>query len=353
MHSKKNVTLRTIADKLNVTPITVSKALRDRPDISESTKERVRKLANEYGYKIPTRKTRIVRRKRLLGILIPTLHSDLFTDITRGMSLAACKANFELIFMVSNESEKSEKRLLRHLVQIGIDGLAISPSYETKNLFYLNRLDIPIITFMRHVENSFYSSITLQDEKLAFTQTEQLIKMGYHHFCFLGPLELPSDCKNRYMGFSRALELYHLPVQTRINTPKPEILCKEFSKWLEKNRHIEIVFCAAEFCADSAQQVLADYDMTSVLVITPKGLYSKAQPTLSQAAQESHIGFVLGQRCIELLVEEVNQGKTSYQKHISLQVNFKLSSRLAKKNGFIEYPKSTVNSEVKEVVSSH
>lgn len=107
---KKLVTIKTLAEKLSVTPSTISKALRDGDDISEKMKEKVNKLANELGYRSNLAARSLVSGKsNMIAVLVPDVASSFFGYILRGINLDARKYGYETVILVSDEDHEEEK----------------------------------------------------------------------------------------------------------------------------------------------------------------------------------------------------------------------------------------------------
>src|SRR5690625_2254364 len=100
---KKNVRLEDIAKRLNLTKVSISKALRDHPDISLETRKKVKKLADEMGY-FPNQVARSLtsRRTRTIGVIVPKIAHFFFSYVIEGIYNAATENNYE----------RSEERLV-------------------------------------------------------------------------------------------------------------------------------------------------------------------------------------------------------------------------------------------------
>ena len=104
MSKNKKVTLKDIANLMGMTPATISKALRDGNDISEATRKKVKKIADEMGYH-PNIMARSLVQKRsfMLGVIVPNLRISFFSEVTRGIYERARERGYEAIIMVNDE----------------------------------------------------------------------------------------------------------------------------------------------------------------------------------------------------------------------------------------------------------
>src|SRR5690554_6344832 len=128
------VTLSDIARRVNVSTVTVSKALRDHSDISDKTKELIRNVAEEMGY-MPNIFARSLssRKSNTIGLVVPKIAHDFFGSIIEHIYKIASANNYEIILTVSRENAEREKKQIQTLLAMKIDGIIISITKETKD----------------------------------------------------------------------------------------------------------------------------------------------------------------------------------------------------------------------------
>src|SRR5699024_2809886 len=107
----KNVRLEDIAERLDLTKVSVSKALRDHSDISEETREQVKKMAKKMGYR-PNLVARSLtsNKTNIVGVVVPKMAHPFFSAVLEGIYQAALKSEYEVILGVSMEKEGLEKK---------------------------------------------------------------------------------------------------------------------------------------------------------------------------------------------------------------------------------------------------
>ncbi|MFA5814228.1 MAG: LacI family DNA-binding transcriptional regulator [Bacteroidales bacterium] len=112
----KQITQEDIARKLNVTRITVSKALRDHPDISAAMKKRVLQTADEMGY-LPNQIAQqlTTRTTKTIGVIVPDLENSFFSHVVNSIIDAATDRGYQILLAVSRENEEIEKKNIRNL----------------------------------------------------------------------------------------------------------------------------------------------------------------------------------------------------------------------------------------------
>ena len=131
----KNVTLQDIADELNLTKVSISKALRDHPDISEDTRIKVKKMAKEMGYR-PNLVARSLTssKSKTIGLIIPKIAHFFFASVVEAIYKTAFEQGYEVIIGVSLEDEELEKHHLETMLQMRVDGLLVSITEQTKDV---------------------------------------------------------------------------------------------------------------------------------------------------------------------------------------------------------------------------
>ena len=197
-----------IARKLNVTRITVSKALRNHPDISKEMKKKVLEMAEELGY-IPNLIAQNLTAKRTftLGVVIPDLENSFFAYAADSIIDAATDKNYNVFVTVSRENQNSEKLNIQKLIGMRVDGLLVCVSQQTNNpqIFnHIKKLNIPLVFFDRKFEGLDFPSITFDDRNGAIVALEKIIEKRYTRIAHIAGYSNVSIGKERCMGFKQA-----------------------------------------------------------------------------------------------------------------------------------------------------
>ncbi|OVE79539.1 hypothetical protein BVY01_02285 [bacterium I07] len=216
METNIKVTLSDIAQKLNFSIVTVSKALRDHPDISTKTKERIKRTAVELGY-TPNYLARSLAAKRshTIGLVVPQISNYFYPAIIKSIYDATFKIKYDVLLTVSYEDAEREKLHLESLMSKRVDGLLVSISETTtdSSLFRkIKKLGFPLVFFDRTVDDTDFSSVKIDDRKAAFKAVEHAIEKGYKkiaHFAGSSNIDIG---RQRLEGFLTAMESYNIPV---------------------------------------------------------------------------------------------------------------------------------------------
>ena len=206
---KRRVTLNDIARELNVTKVTVSKALRDHPDISEKTRAKVREVADRIGYK-PNQIARSLTSSKTstLGVVVPKIAHNFFAHIVDGIQQEANASGYEILLTVSEENEVLEKKHIEGLVSMQVDGLLVSVSMETRNTDiykWIRNTQIPLVFFDRYIPGLGFNSVVIDDRNAARNGVNELFRRGCRSVAHLAGYQHVTIGKERRSGYEEAL----------------------------------------------------------------------------------------------------------------------------------------------------
>jgi LacI family transcriptional regulator len=208
------VTIKDIAKKLNLSASTVSRALRNLPEINAETRKRVASEAKRMNYH-PNLMAQSLRNRQsnTIGVVVPDLELNFFSSCISGMQETCLKKGYNLIISQSKESFELEYHNIITLINSRVDGVMISLSRETNSFDHLIELTankIPFVYFDRVNEADSVSKVVINDQESAQKATDYLINKGYRKIAFLaGPKNL-SISKNRLAGYKLSLEDHNL-----------------------------------------------------------------------------------------------------------------------------------------------
>ncbi len=207
---KQSVTIKDIAKRLDISPSTVSRALKDHFEISEETKEAVRKVAKELNYQ-PNSVALSLRNSKsnTIGVVVPEIVHFFFSTVISGIEDVAHRRGYNVIITQSNESYEREVMNIQTLFNNRVDGILISISLETFDFTHLDAVEergLPVVFFDRTSDLDKHHSVIVDDFNGGYQATEHLIRQGYQRIAHLtGPTSLLIT-KERLRGYRKALE---------------------------------------------------------------------------------------------------------------------------------------------------
>lgn len=219
------VRLKDIAIAAGVSVMTVSKVLRDAPDISAATKARIRQLAQQMGY-VPDTMAQSLRTRttKLFGLVIPASTNQNFSRVVMAIEEQAFDLGFDVILAHTLNNEKREETIIRKLLARRVHGLFIAPVYRLspEAAIYRELAERKVPTVLLGHRAAFcgnFPAIESDDIGGSFHLTQHLIQEGHRRIAYLsGPIYAPAATE-RIEGYHRALREAHIPADDRLVYP--------------------------------------------------------------------------------------------------------------------------------------
>lgn len=218
MKRRAHITLNDIAKRLDVSRVTVSKALRGHPDISDGMKERVRKVAHELRY-TPNIIARSLsaRRSHMIGLVVPKIAHFFFGAVIEGVYNTAFANKYETILTVSQENAERERKHLETLVSMRVDGIIISITQSTRDMEifeWIKQMGVPLLFIDRRPEPALpgFCTVLVDDEQGAFKAVDHAVNIGYQKIGCIGGDEHVNIGKDRRAGFEAAMNKHRIPI---------------------------------------------------------------------------------------------------------------------------------------------
>jgi LacI family transcriptional regulator len=215
MPPHKEITIYDLATKLNISPTTVSRGLKDHPAINKATKKKILDLANEIGYR-SNHFARNLRQQKTntIGVIVPRLNSNFTSTVIAGMENIVNKAGYTLIISQSLELFTKEIANAKTMFNNRVDGLLVSLAYDSENIAHFEHFiskDIPVIFFDRVAENEECTVILIDNKKAGYEATSHLIKQGCTRIIHLTAPENRNVYRDRLEGYKQALAEKEIP----------------------------------------------------------------------------------------------------------------------------------------------
>ena len=179
----KRITIKDLADLLQISTSTVSRALSNHPDISDAVKKRVKEAAETFNY-IPNDFAINFRKKstKVIGLIIPKMSMFFIPSIIEGISAKFNKEGYKFFILSSEESLEIEKENLQTCANSRVDGVLISLTSKTQDFAHFKKLDdlgIPVVLFDKSLSEQKYDQVVFNNEKDA----EECAKKLVHYQC--------------------------------------------------------------------------------------------------------------------------------------------------------------------------
>ena len=204
--------MKDIAQRLGVSVVTVSKALRGFPGPSEETRARVLSLAKEMNYGPNLAARALVSGQTFsIGLVIPDLVHPFFAQIAKSIAAVLHARGYSLIVASSEENPEMEKRSVEQLVARSVDALLIASTQgSAETLRWVEAQGIPYVLVDRKFDGLDASFVGVDDVGVGVLGTEHLIEMGCQRIAHLGG-ERVSSALGRRAGYEQTLSQHGLP----------------------------------------------------------------------------------------------------------------------------------------------
>jgi DNA-binding LacI/PurR family transcriptional regulator len=205
------VRLKDIAERAGVSVMTVSKALRDEPDVSAGTQARLKMLAEQMGY-VPDSTAQGLRTRttKLFGLVISAITNPMMARVVLSIEERARELGYDVVLAQSLNAPEREENCIRRLLSRRVDGLFIAPVYrmEPEARIYRELLSrrAPVVLLGPSAPFcSAFVSVDVDDLAASHSVTQHLLSLGHTRIAFLcGPLTAPWS-QSRFEGYRRAL----------------------------------------------------------------------------------------------------------------------------------------------------
>lgn len=261
--------MKDIARDLGVSVITISKVLRNHPDVGDETRERVLARVKELDYR-PNLAARslVTGRTYLVGLVVPDLLHPFFAEIAKSLSDVLRESGYYLIISSSEEDPNLEEQEINHLLARRLDTLIIASCRSTVDLFFrIEKQQTPYVLIDRSLPGLSANFVGVDDEAVGMLATEHLIDVGCKniaHIC--GPETSPGI--RRMDGYKRALTRAGLKITDHYIIPerKGDVGTKErggeaMGQLLSLKQRPDGVFCFNDPLAMGAMNYALDHEI--------------------------------------------------------------------------------------------
>lgn len=309
------ITIKDIARELGISPSTVSRALKDHPDISQETKKLVHELAKKLNYR-PNMIALSLRSQKsnVIGVIIPEIVHYFFSSVISGIEDVANEHGYSVMISQSLEDYEKEVSTCETFLNGFIDGLLISVTKETSDYSHLKRLEeegIPIVFFDRMVEEIISDRVVIDDFGGAYQAIEHLIMQGRRKIVhFAGPQNRLIG-QNRMNGYLKAMSDNGVYIDKNLIIPCDNFhsAVKETQKLIDSKVKFDSIFTVNDFTAVGAIKTLRKNGLNvpkdiSVVGFGDEHIAEMIDPALTTIKQP---GFDMGKKAMELLIKRINQ----------------------------------------------
>ena len=327
---KRKITLKQIAKELDVSISTVSKSLRNSPEIGEETRLKVQAFAKFYNYKPNNIALSLKNRKtKTIGIIIPEIVHHFFSTVINGIEQVANENGYSVIICLSDDSFDKEVLNMEMLANGSIDGFIMSLSKETQfrgdfhHITEVINQGMPVVMFDRVTNDILCDKVIIDDQSAAYEAVQSLIDKGRKKIALVTTVDYVSVGKLRTDGYIKA------PLDNGISFDENLIIkiedidtCEITIGKLLEDKAIDAVFAVNELFAvtiiKTANKIGLNVPKDLAVIAFTDGMISKySTPTITTVSQN---GIKMGNKSAKMLIErlesEENEEDENYKTEI-------------------------------------
>jgi LacI family transcriptional regulator len=333
----KHATQKDIAEKLGVTRVTVSKALNNHVDISESMRQKVKLAATQAGYIVDHGARSLHTGKtNTIGVVVPEVSNSFFSFVIHGIMDAAAANGYHVMLAVSREDSETEKQNILTLLSHRIDGLLVAISKDSGDpteFEPVRRMDVPLVFFDRTIGGTEFSTVGIDDRSAAKEIVEFAIARGYRDIAHLAGSQTVAIGRERLAGYMDALKNHKIPLRDEwVVTGGFDKLSgyDGFYTLLRTRKLPEIIFAANDRIAHGAYTAIKEArlnipDDIGVVALGHSEFAELLSPSLTIIDCPPD---ALGRKAMEVLASEIAYPAKRGRHHILMDTTLKVNESI-------------------------
>ncbi len=256
--------MKDIAEELGLSIVTISKVLRNHPDISPETRARVMKkvAARDYQPNILARSL-VTGRSFLIGLVVPDLLHPFFAEIAKALSSAVRSEGYSLLISSSEEDPEMEAMEIRQLLARKIDAIIVASSTTSGERFkHLRENKQPVLLVDRNFGNRADTFVGIDDREVGRLATEHLIEMGCRRLAHIAGRDNSTGLQ-RLEGFRQALAAHGMRYDSKavirgasVDTHSTEQGAEAARRLLKSKHRPDGIFCYNDPLAIGAMRTI-------------------------------------------------------------------------------------------------
>lgn len=214
-HSR--ATLKDVARLAEVSDISVSRVMRDAPNISKALRNKVIDAANALGY-TPNRMAGALKSKnsKLVAVVLPSMSNEVFPQVLDGIETVLAKHGLNAVLGLSEYDPERELRVIRELLSWSPMGIVLTGLHHNETVAkMIAQQNIPVVQIMDIEGAPLQSAVGISHTKAAFAAADYLVGKGYKKPAYIGAWsERPERSRTRRLAFEARLKELGVPVVT-------------------------------------------------------------------------------------------------------------------------------------------
>ena len=320
--NKHRTSLKDLAQELGVSIATVSRALRNSPEIGQDMQKKVKELAKRLNYR-PNPFAQSLRKEapRVIGVVVPNLVTHYYAAVLDGIEDEARKEGYSVISANTHEDTEAEIRAIDNFIGLHVEGIIACLSQNTTDYSHFEEIanmGIPLVFFGRTCLTDRFSSVTANGDEAAFRATQHLIDTGSRRIAFIGGPNHLDMVRRRKHGYLEALRENHIPIDRNL------VACEKIDyQWamdtttrlLKQTDRPDAILAFNDIITFAAFTAIKQQDLripedVALIGFTDDVHAQYVTPRMSAIEDQSH---QMGQTACQLLLKNINGDSKIYR----------------------------------------
>lgn len=309
------VTIKDIAKEAKVSTTTVSRVLNNKPDVSENTRKKIKKVIEKLNYNPNSiARSLVLKKSNTIGLIIPDISNPFFPEVSKAIEKEFKKFGYHIIFCNTGNTVEGEKEALKTIKSRQVDGIVLSLSRSNESeLLQLKELNFPVVQIDRIVSDKI-PSITIDNIESAYKATNYLIELGHQKIAHITGDLATHTAKDRLNGFKKALQEHGLLKENQKFILEADYTKSSGKRMMDKllrySQKPTAVFIANDIMAIGAYSSIKDHQLQvpediSIIGHDDIEIASIMTPTLTTMKQPQYeIGKLAVEKLINLIKDK-------------------------------------------------
>lgn len=332
---QRRTSLKDLAEQLNVSIATVSRALRNSHEVGEDMKRRIQALAKEMNYR-PNPFAQSLRKEapRIIGVVVPNLVTHYYAAVLDGIEDYARSEGYSVFSSNSHEDHEREAEAVDNFISLHCEGIIACLAQDTVDYSHfeeIHKMGIPLVFFARTCLPELFSSVVADGDVAAQQATQHLIDTGSRRIAFIGGPNHLDMVRRRKHGYIEALHENHIPVDRSL------VVCDKIDFDVAREAAIKLLSRADRPDAILAFNDIITYaafdaikhmglripDDVAIIGFTDGDSAAFVTPKLTTIMDKAH---EQGYKACELLLRSINGDKKIYREVVPMTLKIRDSS---------------------------
>lgn len=315
----RRISLKDIAQELNISISTVSRALRNVGEVSEETRRKVKQLAEAWKYQPDPLALGLLKNKTgYIGVILPEPVSHFFSTVLNGMNIVAQEHGYHLLISYSYDQSCNEQKAIDDFVWARAEGMVICPAIDTIDIGRYQQISgngIPLVFIERDIPEMDIPTVITDNYKSMRSLMNHLIGCGYHRIALITNLEYYSVGRICYQAYTDMMKKKRIALRKEliIHGNMSISTSVEAAHHLLQLKPIPDAVAVTDDCSAMAVMKVfqeAGRDVPDDIAVTgfnDEPFSSYLSPALTTISRP---GYLMGMKAMELLIDILRENKS-------------------------------------------